>query len=238
MVVGVATRTQLWDKMMGNIAEVRSRGATVVLVANDGDDDTAAQADDVLWVPATDALPGPGGRRRPLAALRLQPGPPPRTRRGPAPQPRQDRHRRVNAAPGGRGMGGVSGIGVDAVDLPRFRRVLTRRPTIVERVFTDAELAYAESNSDRAPPPGRPLRRQGGGHEDPGRGHRRRGLAGDGGDPRRIRCTRPGPVGSGGGARRVGVWCAGTCRCRTPTNVAIASVMAEGASGDAGAGAP
>jgi glucosamine--fructose-6-phosphate aminotransferase (isomerizing) len=59
VVVGVATRTQLWDKMMGNIAEVRSRGATVVLVANDGDDETASQADDVLWVPRTHPLLAP-----------------------------------------------------------------------------------------------------------------------------------------------------------------------------------
>ena len=48
-------------------------------------------------------------------------------------------------------MGGVSGIGVDAVDVARFRRLLTRRPTIVERVFTPGELAYAESSSDPAP---------------------------------------------------------------------------------------
>jgi glucosamine--fructose-6-phosphate aminotransferase (isomerizing) len=59
VVVGVATRTQLWDKMMGNIAEGRSRGATIVLVANDGDDETASQADDVLWVPRTHPLLAP-----------------------------------------------------------------------------------------------------------------------------------------------------------------------------------
>jgi glucosamine--fructose-6-phosphate aminotransferase (isomerizing) len=51
-VVGVATRTRLWEKMMANVAEVRARGARIVLVANDGDDETASQADDVLWVPA------------------------------------------------------------------------------------------------------------------------------------------------------------------------------------------
>ena len=38
---------------MGNVAEVKSRGATVVLVANDGDEETARQADAVLWVPET-----------------------------------------------------------------------------------------------------------------------------------------------------------------------------------------
>ncbi|HXX90026.1 MAG TPA: glutamine--fructose-6-phosphate transaminase (isomerizing) [Acidimicrobiales bacterium] len=59
VVVGVATRTQLWDKMMGNVAEVRSRGAKVVLVANDDDDETAEQADDVLWVPRTHPLLAP-----------------------------------------------------------------------------------------------------------------------------------------------------------------------------------
>ncbi|MGA2519272.1 MAG: glutamine--fructose-6-phosphate transaminase (isomerizing) [Acidimicrobiales bacterium] len=59
VVVGVATRTELWEKMMGNVAEVRARGATVVLVANEGDDDTAAQADEVLWVPSTHKLFAP-----------------------------------------------------------------------------------------------------------------------------------------------------------------------------------
>src|SRR5580658_5178919 len=59
VVVGVATRTHLWDKMMGNVAEVRARGATVVLVANEGDHDTASQADEVLWVPKTHPLFAP-----------------------------------------------------------------------------------------------------------------------------------------------------------------------------------
>ncbi len=59
VVVGVATRTQLWEKMMSNVAEVKSRGATVVLVANDGDEETASQADAVLWVPKTHPLFAP-----------------------------------------------------------------------------------------------------------------------------------------------------------------------------------
>jgi glucosamine--fructose-6-phosphate aminotransferase (isomerizing) len=59
VVVAVATRTRLWEKMMGNIAEVRSRGATVVLVANDSDSETAEQADEVLWVPPTEPLLAP-----------------------------------------------------------------------------------------------------------------------------------------------------------------------------------
>ncbi|MHB1710560.1 MAG: glutamine--fructose-6-phosphate transaminase (isomerizing) [Acidimicrobiales bacterium] len=59
VVIGVATRTQQWDKLMSNIAEVSSRGATVVLVANDGDEEAAAAADHVLWVPATHPLFAP-----------------------------------------------------------------------------------------------------------------------------------------------------------------------------------
>ncbi len=59
VVVGVATRTPVWEKMIANIAEVRSRGASVVLVANDGDEETARHADAVLWVPPTEHLFSP-----------------------------------------------------------------------------------------------------------------------------------------------------------------------------------
>jgi glucosamine--fructose-6-phosphate aminotransferase (isomerizing) len=59
VVVGIATRNPLWEKLLSNIAEVHSRGATVVLVADDGDEDAAAVADHVLWVPPTDPLLAP-----------------------------------------------------------------------------------------------------------------------------------------------------------------------------------
>jgi|HubBroStandDraft_6_1064221.scaffolds.fasta_scaffold06163_3 glucosamine--fructose-6-phosphate aminotransferase (isomerizing) len=59
VVIGVATRTPTWEKMMGNVAEVKSRGATVVLVAADGDEETARHADSVLWVPPTEHLFAP-----------------------------------------------------------------------------------------------------------------------------------------------------------------------------------
>ena len=59
VVIGVATRTPIWAKMMSNVTEVKSRGATVVLVANDGDEETARQADAVLWVPETEYLLAP-----------------------------------------------------------------------------------------------------------------------------------------------------------------------------------
>jgi holo-[acyl-carrier protein] synthase len=55
-------------------------------------------------------------------------------------------------APGGdRGVGDVRGIGVDAVDVIRFRHVLERRPGIVDRLFTESERAYAERSRDPGP---------------------------------------------------------------------------------------
>lgn len=40
------------------------------------------------------------------------------------------------------------GIGVDLVDVARFRATLARTPTIVERLFTPGERAYAEQATD------------------------------------------------------------------------------------------
>lgn len=44
----------------------------------------------------------------------------------------------------------MSGIGIDAVDIDRFRRVLGRRPALAERVFTEAERADAADRGDPA----------------------------------------------------------------------------------------
>ncbi|MGA2036963.1 MAG: holo-ACP synthase [Acidimicrobiales bacterium] len=45
----------------------------------------------------------------------------------------------------------VRGLGIDAVDVERFRRVIARRPTLAERVFTDTERADAARVKDAAP---------------------------------------------------------------------------------------
>jgi holo-[acyl-carrier protein] synthase len=47
--------------------------------------------------------------------------------------------------------GHVRGIGVDAVDVARFRTVLARRPGLARRLFTDAERSYAASGKDPGP---------------------------------------------------------------------------------------
>lgn len=40
------------------------------------------------------------------------------------------------------------GIGIDAVDVERFRRSLQRQPRLVQRLFTDGEQAYAGRQRD------------------------------------------------------------------------------------------
>ena len=46
---------------------------------------------------------------------------------------------------------GVVGIGIDAVDIDRFRTVLDRRPTLARRLFTAGERAYAGLAPDPVP---------------------------------------------------------------------------------------
>jgi glucosamine--fructose-6-phosphate aminotransferase (isomerizing) len=53
VVVVVATRTGLWEKVMANVEEMRSRGATIVAIADEDDGETAGLVDAVLEVPPT-----------------------------------------------------------------------------------------------------------------------------------------------------------------------------------------
>ena len=43
------------------------------------------------------------------------------------------------------------GIGVDVVDIERFRTSLTRTPTMRDRLFTQIELAYVAPQADPVP---------------------------------------------------------------------------------------
>ncbi len=45
----------------------------------------------------------------------------------------------------------VIGIGIDLVDIERFRRSLERTPSMRERLFTESELAYVEPKVDPVP---------------------------------------------------------------------------------------
>jgi len=41
----------------------------------------------------------------------------------------------------------VSGVGIDLLEIDRLERALERRPRLAERVFTDAERAYAAARA-------------------------------------------------------------------------------------------
>jgi glucosamine--fructose-6-phosphate aminotransferase (isomerizing) len=55
-VVVVATRIHVYDKIVSNIQEVRARGAYVIAIATDGNEDIQHHADDVIYVPETPAF--------------------------------------------------------------------------------------------------------------------------------------------------------------------------------------
>lgn len=47
----IATRGPQYDKIMGNIEEVRARGGKIIVVATEGDEDIKSQSDHVIYVP-------------------------------------------------------------------------------------------------------------------------------------------------------------------------------------------
>jgi glutamine---fructose-6-phosphate transaminase (isomerizing) len=66
-VVVVATNLHVYDKIVSNIQEVRARGAHVIAIATDGNEDIQHHADDVIYVPRT-----PNFLQAVLAAVPLQ----------------------------------------------------------------------------------------------------------------------------------------------------------------------
>ena len=55
-VVCVATDSHVYDKVVSNIQETRARGANVIAIATDGNEDIQHHADDVIYVPKTPAF--------------------------------------------------------------------------------------------------------------------------------------------------------------------------------------
>ena len=66
-VVVVATNLHVYEKIVSNIQETRARGAHVIAIATDGNEDIQHHADDVIYVPKT-----PNFLQAVLAALPLQ----------------------------------------------------------------------------------------------------------------------------------------------------------------------
>jgi glucosamine--fructose-6-phosphate aminotransferase (isomerizing) len=55
-VVVVATNIHVYDKIVSNIQETRARGAHVIAIATDGNEDIQHHADDVIYVPKSPAF--------------------------------------------------------------------------------------------------------------------------------------------------------------------------------------
>ena len=51
--VVLAAQSEVRDKMLGNIHEIRARGGSVIAIAQQGDDEVASLADDMVFVPRT-----------------------------------------------------------------------------------------------------------------------------------------------------------------------------------------
>jgi glucosamine--fructose-6-phosphate aminotransferase (isomerizing) len=58
-VVVVATESPVLEKVISNIQEVRARGAMVVAVATEGDEEIGQHADEVISVPRTEWMLAP-----------------------------------------------------------------------------------------------------------------------------------------------------------------------------------
>ncbi|UCG24194.1 MAG: glutamine--fructose-6-phosphate transaminase (isomerizing) [Chloroflexota bacterium] len=68
-VVAIATRDDLYDKMVSQIEQAKARGGTVIALATAGDSDIAGKADYVIYVPDTPPLLSPIVNVMPLQLL-------------------------------------------------------------------------------------------------------------------------------------------------------------------------
>jgi glucosamine--fructose-6-phosphate aminotransferase (isomerizing) len=67
--VAIAVKGDVYDKMIGNIQEIKARSGPVIGVAFDGDTEIPRQADHVLWVPECPELVSPVSVAIPLQLL-------------------------------------------------------------------------------------------------------------------------------------------------------------------------
>ena len=68
-VVVIAPRDGLYDKMRGNVEEVKARGGRIIAVVSEGDEDIAALADEFIEIPQTPELLAPIVSAVPLQML-------------------------------------------------------------------------------------------------------------------------------------------------------------------------
>jgi glutamine---fructose-6-phosphate transaminase (isomerizing) len=68
-VLALATRDNVYEKMISQVEQAKARGGLVIVVAHEGDDAIAAKADRVLWVPQAPPLLQPVVNTIPLQLL-------------------------------------------------------------------------------------------------------------------------------------------------------------------------
>ena len=98
-VVCVATDSHVYDKVVSNIQETRARGAQVIAIATDGNEDIQHHADDVIYVPKTPAFLQAALAILPLQLLAYRIARLAGHERRSAAEPGQDGHRRVARTP-------------------------------------------------------------------------------------------------------------------------------------------
>ena len=81
-----------YEKMIGNVEEVRARGGKVIAVVDEDDTAVASLADDVIRDPGALGAARAHRRHGAAAAARVPRGRSARDRRGPAAESRQERH--------------------------------------------------------------------------------------------------------------------------------------------------
>lgn len=64
--VAIAVQGEVYEKMIGNIQEIKAREGPVIGVANDGDDYIPKEADHVMWIPPCPELISPATLQIPL----------------------------------------------------------------------------------------------------------------------------------------------------------------------------
>ena len=123
-VVCIATDSHVYDKVVSNIQESRARGAHVIAIATDGNEDIQHHADDVIYVPKTPAFLQAVARDPAAATARLPDRTAARHERRPAAEPGKDRHGRVSPPNEGRHLARAGRKGPRCMSAVLSRRLM------------------------------------------------------------------------------------------------------------------
>ena len=148
LVVAIVTDPTMREKVISNIEEVRARGAVILSLCTDGDEAVASLSDGVFEVPRPTSSCHRCSRSCRSSARRTR-----SPRRWAMTSTDHATSRRSSPSSDRRPLAtrAVIGIGLDSVDISRFRTVIGRRPGLVARVFSDHERTTVAGRVDPAP---------------------------------------------------------------------------------------